>query len=173
MQSLIFSRVTNRLPWQSLWMMSLVLAMACSTDKKNTTPPAPVKNDLPALPIQQADGKQLMVNTLSGKAILVLFQPDCDHCQREAVQIRENVEKFKGYTLYFISNAPMEQLVKFSKDYVLDQKENIVFAHTELQYLLNSFGPIPAPSLYIYGDGGQLIKSFNGETPIETILKSI
>ena len=113
-----------------------------------------------------------MVNKLPGNVALVLFQPDCDHCQREAEQIRLNLEGFKDYKLYFISSAPMPEITRFAEQYKLVNLNNVVFARTEAQNVIKAFGPIEAPSIYLYKKGS-LIESFNGEVAIEVVLKYI
>ena len=115
-----------------------------------------------------------MVNTseLKGKTIIILFQPDCDHCQREASEIREHLEAFKSYNLYFITSAEKSDVEKFIKNYNLFGHPNIFFGLTSTDEVLKNFGPIPAPSLYIYADQ-LLVQKFNGETAIEKILLAI
>ncbi len=135
--------------------------------------PAVRHTDLPNMLLLKTDGSRETAKNIEGKAMLVLFQPDCDHCQREAVQIREHLPAFQGYTLYFISDAPPAQLAKFAQEYKLGNEPNIHFAQTSLESILNHFGPVDAPSVFIYSDEGRLKKSFIGETPIDQILPHI
>lgn len=130
-----------------------------------------VRNDLPNIPITTLDGTQLTTRNLKGKTILVFFQPQCDHCQREADQISKNLEEFKEFNMYFISSDNIPALEKFSRDYNLAGNANIHFTRTEGDHILKNLGPIETPSLYIYTAQGQLVKAFNGETPIEQILQ--
>jgi thiol-disulfide isomerase/thioredoxin len=130
-------------------------------------------NELPMLPMTKLDGSRLTAKQLKGKTVLVLFQPDCDHCQREAVQIQEHLDAFKGYTLYFVSDAGLPQISQFAQEYKLAGNPNIHFATTTLQDIINALGPVDAPSLFVYSEQGRLVKSFIGETPIEEILKSL
>lgn len=137
------------------------------------TAPAVRHTDLPNMQLAKTDGSRETAKNIQGKAMLVLFQPDCDHCQREAVQIREHLEAFQGYTLYFISDAPPAQLAQFAQEYKLGNQPNIHFAQTSIESILQHFGPIDTPSVFIYSDKGMLKKSFIGETPIEQILQHI
>lgn len=132
-------------------------------------PPSEASSDLPWLPLIAPDSTQYMAKSIRGKAVLILFQPDCDHCQREAVQIQENLHAFHDYNLYFISDASLDQLEKFAQAYKLGGKGNVHFAHTSVNYILNTYGPVASPSLYIYSEKGKLKKAFNGETSIEEI----
>lgn len=150
-----------------------LVLLSCAREKKEKPAPEPKKviNDLPTMPIQLNDGTELSAKTLEGKIILILFQPDCDHCQREAVQIRENLEAFKDYKLYFISSATLPEIEKFAADYELTDKDGVYFARTAAENVIGSFGPIEAPSLYLYSAEGKLVQSFNGEVDISVVLK--
>ncbi len=130
------------------------------------------QNDLPNMVITTSDNIQINTRSLKGNTILILFQPDCDHCQREAEEIRRYIDSFKDYQLYFISADQMLAIEKFAKDYDLLGHANIYFGSTTVDNVLNSFGSIPAPSVYIYSNQ-QLQQKFNGEVAIEKILQAI
>jgi thiol-disulfide isomerase/thioredoxin len=144
-----------------------ILAFAFTFQQK------PSSDRLPDLPLTTTAGKKTNGKELKGKNILVVFLPDCDHCQREAVEIQKNLSKFKGYNLYFVSTADKNQLNKFAKDYKLYGSQDVYFAQTTGDGIRNSFGPISTPSVYIYSDKGKLVKYFIGETKIGEILKAI
>jgi len=129
-------------------------------------------NDLPLMKVTKTDGSRIDVNALKGNTVLILFQADCDHCQREAKEIREHLSSFKDYSVYFISADPLTAIEKFGNDYNLLSQPNIYFGSTTVENVLKSFGPIPTPSVYIYLDQ-RLVKKFNGEVQIEKILQAI
>lgn len=127
-------------------------------------------NEYPPMLITNADGSQIRLNELNGDNILIFFQPDCDHCQREAKAISDNLEGFLKYHLYFISLDDFNLMDAFATDYSLSGKANVSFAKTTLDDILNNLGRISPPSLYIYREG-KLIKHLDGEQDIEEILK--
>lgn len=141
--------------------------------KSESKPAQTITNDLPNLPLMMRDGTQKSASELSGHVALILFQPDCDHCQREAEDIRRNIDGFKEFELYFISSAPIEEVIQFARQYDLEKWEQVHLATTTVPEILRSFGPIDAPSIYLYGEDGKLIQSFNGEVAIEVVLKYI
>jgi peroxiredoxin len=130
------------------------------------------QNDLPKMMITTLDKTQVNARILEGNIILILFQPDCDHCQREAKEIRAHLDSFKEYSIFFISADQMPAIEKFGKDYDLLGHQNIQFAMTTIENVLNNFGSIPAPSIYIYRDQ-KLVQKFNGEVAIEKVLQLI
>lgn len=145
------------------------LVVLCS----NTTPELGNVNGLPPLEIQLKDGSKVSVKNLPGKIALILFFPDCDHCQREAAQIQKNLAGFKDYTLYFISSAPFEEINHFAHTFQLANYKNVVFARAESRDVIQTFGPIETPTIFLYDKNGELIESFSGEVAIEVILKYI
>jgi thiol-disulfide isomerase/thioredoxin len=143
--------------------------------KQEITAPAPVQiqTEIPQLWLNLENDEKLSASTLKGKTVLFLFQPDCDHCQREAVDIGRHIEHFKDYQLYFISSAPLPEVLKFAKDYKLRQYPNIHWGTTTVQNILSTYGPIEAPSLYLYSNDGKLVESFIGEIAVEVIVKHL
>lgn len=154
-------------------MVEFIGCTKTSTETKTeTVEPIQKNNDLPSMNLTTLDGAQISTLSLKGKSILILFQPDCDHCQREAKEIRENLGAFKEYSIYFISADPMPAIEKFAKDYELLNHVNIFFGMTTVDNVLKNFGPIPAPSVYIYSDQ-VLTQKFNGEVSIDKILQAL
>ena len=156
---------------QNLIVLFLIL-FGCTTSKEKDSNSTDGRNDLPVMEVSTTDGKQVRLNNLAGKVILILFQTECDHCQREASAIQENISAFKNYTLFFITTTALPDIDAFATQYKLKGYDNVHFCTTSNQMVLNSFGPIDAPSMYIYSDK-ILVKAFNGETDINEILKYI
>ena len=161
----------------ALLLLTQITQFGCTTKKEEQpAQPAPQEvaatNEYPNILLRLTDGNELQAKVLKGNNLFVLFQPDCDHCQEEAIQIEQRLEEFKNYTLYFISSAPMEQIDGFARNFGLHEKENVKFAWTSTQGVLDHYGPIPTPSVYVYSDG-RLRQSFKGQTPIDTILRSL
>ena len=136
-------------------------------------PAAPAKNDLPELPLLRSDGTRTTARSLTGKVILVFYLPDCSHCQREARQISNNLNYFKDYALHFVSTAPLPEQEKFGKEYNLAGQPNVSFAQTSPDELYKHFGLFPTPTVYIYEEGGRLVKIFRDETPVEQIIAAL
>lgn len=65
----------------------------------------------------------------------------------------------------------MEIIQKFAADYKLTGKETVHFGNTTVDNVLNNFGAIHAPSIYVYNEQGNLVASFSGQTAIDTIVK--
>lgn len=150
------------------------LFLSCQKkEEKKEQPLAETRaNDLPRMTLRANGQVPISATSLSGKVILVFFQPDCDHCQREAKAINEHLDSFKDYDIYFVTTESFALIDKFAKDYNLSGHTNVHFVQTTLNEILDTVGPISAPSMFIYADKA-LVKHLDGETPIEEILKHL
>ncbi len=142
-------------------------------EKESATTPEVVYNDYPYMNLTGLDGRTQFARDLPGRCILIFFNPDCDHCQREAVMIRDNIESFGQFHLYFISSDSVPNISQFATDYGLAEAHNVHFARTEVEEVVRNFGPIPAPSIYLYSEQRRLFREFKNETPIEQILGAL
>ena len=149
--------------------LSVLLLVACSTQKKESTPGSINVNELPAIPLTLISGERVMVNSLGGNTILIFYVPDCDHCQREAEAIRNQLEVFKNYSLYFIAASEPEEIKRFAERYQLNGRVNVFFARAEVADVVREMGPVGTPALYIYSHEKRLIKKFDGETQVAEI----
>jgi hypothetical protein len=75
--------------------------------------------------------------------------------------------------VYFLSSNPKPEVEKFAADYKLTGKENVKFGMVTGESVINNFGPIPTPSIYIYNEEQRLMKSFNGQTDIEVVKSAL
>ncbi len=128
-------------------------------------------NELPYLNYKTLSGESSSTRNLPGASILILFNTDCDHCQREAKEIAEKSEAFKNYEVLFIAADSVHHIQNFAKTYNLVDKPNINFGQAEFQDVFVNFGSIPTPAIYVYSRERKFVKSFLGETPVEELIK--
>lgn len=167
----------TRLPFL---LLTVVAALSCTSGKEKNNidqrtadqVTAVQVNEYPPLTLKLSGGDQVSARELQGNNVFVLFQPDCSHCQDEAAQIEQRLEEFKDYTLYFISSAPMDEIDAFAQTYKLKEKKQVKFAWTSTEEVLDHYGAIRTPSVYIYSDGA-LKGSFNGQTDIQNIINAL
>lgn len=150
-----------------------VILIVSDEEEKVTSTNEIESNDLPAMRFATRDGVLLSGKDLPGNSILIFFQPDCDHCQREALEISENAQAFKDYTLYFITPDSFESMQQFAATYKLENLDRTVFLQTSVNEILNHLGRISAPSLYIYSKDKKLVKHLDGEKPVKEIIEHL
>jgi len=148
----------------SLWNCDQAAKKPVETTQQET-------NELPYLDYKSLKGEPSSTRTLSGSSILILFNTDCDHCQREATEIAEKSVAFKNYELLFIASDSIHQIKNFAKTYNLADKPNVKFGRAEYQDVYMNFGAISTPAIYIFNRERKFVKSFLGETPVEELIK--
>ena len=139
--------------------------------KKQAESPKQEINEFPYLNYNTLNGEPSSTRNLPGSSILILFNTDCDHCQREAGEIAEKNEAFKNYELLFIASDSVHHILNFAKTYNLADKANVKFGRAEGQDVYTNFGSISTPAIYIYNRERKFVKSFLGETPVEELIK--
>ncbi len=156
-----------------LLFISFLFAHCATKEEKKPEVVKRETNELPHLSFSNLDGTPATTRDLPGSAVIILFNTDCDHCQREAKSIQENLPSFEKSTLLFIASDPVESIQKFARDYGLDNHLNVRFGRAEGVDVYMNFGSIPTPAIYVYSKEKRLVKSFLGETPVDQIILSL
>lgn len=139
--------------------------------EKNPLPTTAQVQGYPNMNLVFPDGSVRSSLNLPPKSILVFYFPDCDHCQREGADIAKHLAAFKNYHVWFITPASFAEIQQFAMVYKLIGFDYVHFVRTEARDITNNYGGIQTPSLYIYSKEKKLVKSFNGETKVEEIIK--
>jgi hypothetical protein len=158
-----------------IFFVALIGLAACtqSTKKENSGNRNSADSTLmlPPIDIITTGGDSVRISALKGPLVLILFTPDCDHCQREAADISNHFKLFEDYTLYFVAAQGGEVLQEFAVKYHLANKSNVVFAQGPIVPVIKIFKPTSMPTILIYNEDGVLAKRFDGETKVEDIEK--
>ncbi|MCS7074301.1 MAG: redoxin domain-containing protein [Bacteroidia bacterium] len=110
-------------------------------------------------------------NIPTGKPVIVFFfDPDCDHCQKQASWIKTILPKFSHTTLFWVSTAEMQAIQAFQKEY-FPSATNAIFAKDTKYQFDNYFGYSVAPSIYVFDSKGNFVKGFKNEVAAEELLK--
>jgi thiol-disulfide isomerase/thioredoxin len=154
--------------------LSIVVAFGLSgcTSSEKKQESKPEVNELPYLSYTDLKtGAQTTTRSMPGNSILILFNSDCDHCQREAGEISAKEGFFKNHELFFIASDSVHLIENFARTYKLADKPNVHFGRADYMDVYMNFGSIPTPAIYIYSKERKLVKSFLGETPVEELVK--
>jgi glutaredoxin len=114
-------------------------------------------------------GKQTPNNNTP--TVILFFNPDCDHCQYEAKAILEHQSDFATTHFWWVATVDALAINDFSKKYNLVSLSNHYFAKLPAEKVVETFGSVSVPHIFIYDKTGVLQKEFRGETKIEAILK--
>ena len=103
----------------------------------------------------------------AGKSVfLVVFSPECSHCQTEAEQIYANRENLKNIQIVMATMHPLWMMKQFIKNYHLDEMQNVVVGR-DIHYLTQAFFSIRHLPFYaLYNKKGQLVKAGDGNIDV-------
>ncbi|MCS6904029.1 MAG: redoxin family protein [Bacteroidia bacterium] len=107
--------------------------------------------------------------------IVILFSPDCEHCQQQAKWIREGASKFADNVQFmwvsFESN--IELIRNFPNKFLSGVKAPMYFLHDPNLDFDKYFGNSEVPTILVYDSKGQLVKVFRTEVEVEKLLPLI
>jgi thiol-disulfide isomerase/thioredoxin len=107
------------------------------------------------------------------KVMLVLFNPQCEHCQQEAENLSQNLDKFKDTHVVMATTAPLYSMNEFMEKYKLGGYKNIVFTQDTHYFLLNFYNLHNLPFHAFYNKNKQLISVFEGSMTLEKIFAEL
>ncbi len=128
--------------------------------------------ELPDFTAYGVDHSKISRATFVGRpTVLIYFDPDCDHCQREADELYKKAALLASAQILMLSSARLPELKTFVQMKQLNQLSNVVVAHIDRQVAYETFGFTSVPDVLIYHADGSLAKQFRGETSIEAIVR--
>ena len=57
--------------------------------------------------------------------MIMLFSPDCEHCQEETKMLQANKKQLGDLQIVMITYRPLDKMRKFYKDYKIAENPNI------------------------------------------------
>lgn len=125
---------------------------------------------LPAFTAYSLDRSKITAATLANRpAVFIYFDPDCEHCQQEADEIRKHADILANAQVLMLSAAPAPALKTFAQAHQLNGLPNVQIAQIDRKVAYETFGFTSVPDVLVYHANGSLAKHFRGETSIEAI----
>jgi thiol-disulfide isomerase/thioredoxin len=161
-----------------LALLSSFASKAQTTPSNNVAPVmdlnAPYLKDkhLPAFSLMSVEGKEITNKDLPKNykyTIIIIFSPDCSHCEHEAAEINKNADKFKNVLFIWDSYRDMELIKKFAAKYSLVGQPNVIIGRDAAFTIPSFFRPRMTPFVALY-EKGNFVKVFEqGVEPFELI----
>lgn len=105
--------------------------------------------------------------------IIMVFSPDCEHCQEETREITANIHLFKKAQIVMASPLEHQILRKFYDEYKIADYPAITMGR-DPSYFLGTFYKVRAfPAIFIYNKKGKLVNWFTGATALSKIIESL
>lgn len=102
--------------------------------------------------------------------MLVVFNPQCDHCQHETEELIRNMDKLKNVQIVMATSSPFTDMKDFIEKYKLAQYKNVVVTQDTDFFLLNFYMLHNLPFHAFYNKKKELISVAEGSMTIEKIL---
>jgi thioredoxin-related protein len=105
--------------------------------------------------------------------IIMVFSPDCEHCQHETNELIAHINLFKKAQI--IMATPMEHayIKKFYNDYKIADYPNIIMGRDPGYYLGTFYHIRSFPAIFVYDKKGNFVKAFDGSYPVEQIAEAL
>lgn len=127
---------------------------------------------LPELKLITLDGQPYQPRT-DRSLLLIYFNSECDHCQRQIETLKKRADLFKSCSLVLMSAEPVETVAAFRDRAGLDQVANLDLVHVEHEVIAEAFGVLNLPQIFVYNSRGELIDLFSGETNPEHLARLV
>lgn len=105
------------------------------------------------------------------QVLIILFNPECEHCQKETEEMLDSIDRFKNTQIVMATMMPFGNMIEFYKKYKLANYKNIVVAQDDRYFLPVFYKVSNLPYLALYNKSGKLINTFEGAVPIHTVLQ--
>ncbi len=154
--------------------LSFISLVSFSQQADISIPPFKRFPTLPPLQLLLGDSttKYTKANIPKKPVLLMVFSPECTHCQHTAEEMVENKKDLKDIHIIMATIHPIFELNKFMKKYGLDKMPNVV-AGKDIYFLLPPFyGLKNFPYMALYDKKGNLILGFEGSLSMPKLLQT-
>jgi thiol-disulfide isomerase/thioredoxin len=106
--------------------------------------------------------------------IIILFNPDCEHCKHETELILANMDKFKNVHFVMATYQPLDKMKEFIATFQLDSHPSITVGRDTRYFFGGYFKNIRAvPYMAIYDKKGRFKKTFEGGAAVKDLLEAL
>jgi len=104
--------------------------------------------------------------------LIILFNPDCDHCKHETIEIIENIDQLKDVQIVMATTMTFDAMRSFYERYDLRRFDNIHIGQ-DVNYSLPSFYQNNLmPYLALYDKKENLLTTFEGSRKIDDLVNA-
>jgi len=131
---------------------------------------------VPFFDIVQADGKHLKATDLAQgqPAMIVYFDPDCEHCVTFIDDILKNAGAFKNAEVVLVTYVPLRQLKNYVSESGLNNYPQIKAGTEGTRFTVRyHYDVIQFPYVALHDRNGKMFASFESDVPGATELASM
>lgn len=131
--------------------------------------------DVPAFTIVVAPDSTTFTNEELPKGkpmVLIFFNPDCEHCQKETKELLAYKEELKNIPIVMVSALSYRLVKEFYTEYNLASMPNVKMGQ-DINYVLGTkYHPTRYPAIFVYDAKGKLSKVFAGGGEVPAIIEA-
>jgi peroxiredoxin len=164
--------VRNVIAWLVVALVALV-AFRSAAHAQAGRQPRPER--LPAFSFTALDGRALTNAQLQTgiPTVVLFFDPDCDHCQRQAEWICASESLFGRAQFLWVSTADVSAIRAFGPKYLATSKLKHHFAR-DAKYQFDAwFGYSVSPTILAFDATGKLRQAWSNETAADAIAAAL
>ncbi|MEO6818275.1 MAG: hypothetical protein ABI266_07685 [Ginsengibacter sp.] len=105
--------------------------------------------------------------------VFFVFSPDCEHCQHETENLKQNINLFKNAQIVMLSYLPWEEIKKFYGIYHIANYPQITMARDTKFFFPVYFKVRNLPSIFVYDKKGNFKKAFEGSVKMSDIASQL
>jgi thioredoxin-related protein len=154
-----------------------VSAMLTQTNAQSDSIPAYIRiGTIPAFTTYKAPDSTVFTkkNVQKGKPVLLMiFSPDCGHCQNVTTEITKNIEHFGKVQILMFTWLPYSEMISFYKTYKIADYPQIDLAWDPKYFFLPYYHVQSYPKLVVYDKKGKYVKEFQGNIKIDDVWKAL
>jgi thiol-disulfide isomerase/thioredoxin len=158
------------------WILNVILlliAAASMAQVDSTTPPYKKFPTLPPVQLLLGDSTTKFTKEDFAKkpVLIMLFSPECSHCQHEAEALSLHSDEMKNIQVVMITFHPLWQMNEFAGRYKLNELKNIVVGKDIYLILPSFYGIRNLPFHALYNKKGNLISVVEGSAEISKLIE--
>lgn len=105
--------------------------------------------------------------------LIMVFSPECGHCQEETKAIEANMEHFKDVQILMVTWVSYKLLVPFSRQFGTVKYPNITLAYDAHDFFYDYYDVHRYPKVIIYNKDGQYVSDYDGMFDVEDVWKDL
>jgi thioredoxin-related protein len=105
--------------------------------------------------------------------LIILFSPDCDHCQHETRELQKHIGLFKNVQIVMAAQLDYSLIKKFYEEFDMASYPNITVGREGTFFLSTFFNNRTFPTLFLYNKKGKFVERFEGSVPMQTIAEKL
>jgi len=156
--------------------IALVIGFQNADAQTDTVPAYKKFKVIPVFTIMSApDSIKFTKNDLAKKkaTVVMLFNPDCDHCQHATKDLIEHIDLFKDAQIIMVSSMNFSHIKKFYQDYKIADHPNITMGRDGAYFLGTYYKIKNYPSIFVYDKKGGFVQEFRGTADMQLVAGSL